>query len=58
MFVFGKTSKHIYDKSKEIVKGSRKEVVVLIEKVTDIELFEKKHFKWTGTSSLGQYCIQ
>jgi hypothetical protein len=46
-----------YDKSKEMVKDSHKEVMVLIEKFTDVELFEKKHFKWTGTSSLGQYCI-
>ena len=46
-----------YDKSKEMVKDSHKRVMQLIEKFTDIELFEKKHFKWTGTSSLGQYCI-
>jgi hypothetical protein len=46
-----------YDKSKEMVKDSHEKVVALIEKFTDIELFEKKHFKWTGTSSLGQYCI-
>jgi len=46
-----------YDKSKEIVKDSHKKVMVLIEEFGDVELFEKKHFKWTGTSSLGQYCI-
>jgi hypothetical protein len=46
-----------YDKAKEMVKDSHKKVVSLIEKFTDKELFEKKHFKWTGTSSLGQYCI-
>ena len=45
------------DKSKGMVKSSHKEVMSLIEKFTDVELFEKKHFKWTGTSSLGQYCI-
>jgi hypothetical protein len=46
-----------YEKSKEMVTDSHKNVIVLIEKFTDVELFEKKHFKWTGTSSLGQYCI-
>jgi hypothetical protein len=46
-----------YEKSKEMVKGSHKEVILLIEKFTDNELFEKAHFDWTGTTSLGQYCI-
>ncbi|MDR0459824.1 MAG: ClbS/DfsB family four-helix bundle protein [Nitrososphaerota archaeon] len=46
-----------YDTSKEMVRDSHEKIMVLIEKFTDIELFEKKHFKWTGTSSLGQYCI-
>jgi len=46
-----------YDKSKEMVNESHEKVMRLIEKFTDVELFEKQHFKWTGTSSLGQYCI-
>jgi hypothetical protein len=46
-----------YDKAKEMVKNSHEKVMALIEKFADGELFEKKHFKWTGTSSLGQYCI-
>jgi hypothetical protein len=46
-----------YEESKEMVKASHEKVILLIEKFTDGELFEKKHFKWTGTSSLGQYCI-
>jgi hypothetical protein len=46
-----------YKKSKEMITDSHKKVMSLIEKFTDVELFEKKHFKWTETSSLGQYCI-
>jgi len=23
----------------------------------DDELFQKKHFSWTGTSTLGSYCV-
>ncbi|MCL1977579.1 MAG: ClbS/DfsB family four-helix bundle protein [Candidatus Bathyarchaeota archaeon] len=46
-----------YNKSKEMIKYSHNKVISLIEKFTDTELFEKKHYKWTGTSSLGQYCI-
>jgi hypothetical protein len=36
---------------------SHKEVMALIESMNNEELFEKKHFSWTGTSSLGAYCI-
>ena len=30
---------------------------ILIEKFTNEELFEKKNFDWTGTSTLGAYCV-
>ena len=29
----------------------------LIESLTDEELFEKKHFPWTGTTNVGAYCV-
>lgn len=29
----------------------------LIERFSDTELFNKKHFVWTGTTSLGSYCV-
>jgi hypothetical protein len=35
---------------------SHSAVVGMIGKHTDEELFIKAHYKWTGTSSLGQYC--
>jgi hypothetical protein len=38
-------------------KKSHKDVIVLIEKHTDDELFTKKKYPWTGTTSLGAYLI-
>lgn len=46
-----------YVKSKEMLIESHKNVMEIIESFTDEELFEKKYFTWTGTSSLGAYCI-
>lgn len=43
--------------AKEMLKESHKAVLVVIEKYSDQELFTKAMFNWTGTSSLGQYCI-
>ncbi|MEC4114530.1 ClbS/DfsB family four-helix bundle protein [Myroides pelagicus] len=42
----------IYD-----LKQSHLKVVQLIESFTNEELFLKKHFAWTGTTSLGSYCV-
>jgi hypothetical protein len=38
-------------------KKSHKDVMALIEQHTDHELFTKKHYAWTGTTSLGSYLI-
>ena len=38
-------------------KKSHKDVTALIEKHTDDELFTKKKYPWTGTTSLGAYLI-
>ena len=46
-----------YSDSKEMFKQSHAKVMELIETFSDQELFEKKHFSWTGTSSLGSYCV-
>ncbi|NTV39835.1 MAG: ClbS/DfsB family four-helix bundle protein [Demequinaceae bacterium] len=40
-----------------LVTQSRGRVRKLIEAHTDQELFTKKHYSWTGTTSLGAYCI-
>jgi hypothetical protein len=46
-----------YDDAKAMLHESHRDVIALIEQFSDEELFEKKHFSWTGTSSLGSYCI-
>lgn len=46
-----------YDKSKEMFKDSHTKVLKLIESLSNEELFEKGSFKWTGGSTLGQYCV-
>ena len=39
------------------IKSSYHKIRDLIESHTDEELFEKKRYKWTGTSSLGSYLV-
>ena len=46
-----------YEDASTMLCDSHKEVMALIESMNNEELFEKKHFSWTGTSSLGAYCI-
>ncbi|MCL2753356.1 MAG: ClbS/DfsB family four-helix bundle protein [Defluviitaleaceae bacterium] len=45
------------EQSKEMLKESHHKVMTLIEQCTNDELFAKKHFSWTGTSTLGSYCV-
>ncbi|MDR2489951.1 MAG: ClbS/DfsB family four-helix bundle protein [Spirochaetaceae bacterium] len=40
-----------------LFKKSHKKIMALIEKHTDDELFTKKKYQWTGTTSLGAYLI-
>lgn len=42
---------------KTALKESHSDTMKLIESFSDDELFIKKHFSWTGTTSLGSYCI-
>jgi hypothetical protein len=44
-------------KAISLFKKSHKDVMALIEKHTDDELFTKKKYPWTGTTSLGAYFI-
>jgi len=44
-------------KAIEMFKKSHKAVMALIGKHTDDELFTKKKYQWTGTTSLGSYFI-
>ena len=46
-----------YEDSKKMLHFSHKQVMDMIEKFTNEALFEKQHFNWTGTSTLGAYCV-
>jgi hypothetical protein len=46
-----------YETSKTMLAESHAKVMLLIETFTEGELFAKKHFSWTGASTLGSYCI-
>jgi len=43
--------------AKKMLKESHKDVMVLIETFSNEELIAKKSFAWTGTSTLGAYCV-
>jgi len=45
-----------YAEAIKLLKGSHSELMRLIDLFTCNELFAKKHFSWTGTTSLGCYC--
>lgn len=46
-----------YAKAKEMLRESHADVMMLIDSFTNDELFVKKYFSWTGTSTLGSYCV-
>lgn len=46
-----------YADAKTMLLDSHKKVLALIDSFSNEELFEKKHFSWTGTSSLGSACV-
>ena len=46
-----------YETAKELLDGSHGAVLELLGGFSDAELFESKHFPWTGTTSLGSYCV-
>lgn len=43
--------------AKKALSGSYETIRTIIEKHPDEELFEKKKYKWTGTTSMGAYFI-
>lgn len=46
-----------YEDAEALLCDSHARVVAMIESMSDNELFEKKHFPWTGTTSVGAYCV-
>ena len=45
------------DKAQLMLRESHAQAMALIEGFSDDELFSKKHFSWTGSSTLGSYCV-
>ena len=43
--------------AKKMFKKSHSDVMKLIEKYSNEELFSLNHFAWTGNASLGAYCV-
>lgn len=43
--------------AKEILKESHKAVLGMIQPFSNDELFSKQIFDWTGTTTLGSYCV-
>ncbi len=46
-----------YEKSIEMVKASHDELMKVIDGFTNEELFTKKYYDWTGTTSVGSYLV-
>ncbi|MDR2722872.1 MAG: ClbS/DfsB family four-helix bundle protein [Cellulomonadaceae bacterium] len=46
-----------YAEAESLLRGSHAQVLALIDSFSDEDLFEKKHFPWTGTSNVASYCI-
>ena len=44
-------------KVKKMLQESFNEIQMIITAHTDSELFEKKKYEWTGTTSLGAYLV-
>ncbi|MCR1897478.1 ClbS/DfsB family four-helix bundle protein [Irregularibacter muris] len=47
----------LYEDAKRMLLKSHKEVLELIESFSNEALFEKQHFKWSGTTNIGSYCV-
>lgn len=43
--------------AKALLQQSHADVMQLIDSFTDEQLFTKKYYTWTGTTSLGSYCV-
>ena len=52
-----KHQKTSYKKAINIIKKSHDDVMEAVNLFSDQELFTKSYFNWTGTTSLGSYCI-
>jgi Uncharacterized conserved protein len=45
------------EKAVDLLKNSHSETMKLIDSFSNEQLFTNKYFPWTGTTSLGSYCV-
>lgn len=45
------------EESMSLLESSHKSVMSLLDDFSDEELFTKKYYNWTGSTSLGSYCV-
>ena len=45
------------EEAKAMLRESHRDVMAVIEQYSDEELFSKGILAWTGTSTLGTYCV-
>ena len=43
--------------AEDMLKASHREVIAVVESFTNDELFTKKYYDWTGSTSIGVYCV-
>lgn len=55
--IWEKYQKVDFNETKSLFNDTYQDIQKIIEKHTNEELFEKKKYKWTGTTSLGSYLI-
>lgn len=55
--IWNKYKETCFEEAVLLFNDSHQQIMKLIERHTDEELFEKKRYKWTGTTSLGAYLI-
>lgn len=46
-----------YQTARALLEQSHADVMVLLERFSNEELFTKKYFSWTGSTNLGSYCV-
>lgn len=46
-----------FSEAMKLLRQSHEETMAVIRRFSDDELFTKKYFNWTGTTSLGAYCV-
>jgi len=45
------------EEAERLVRSSHDSLLSLVQQFSSEELFEKQYFPWTGTTSLGAYCV-